>query len=281
MSKTAVLSWIAGDARREVSMMMKAWYRRVRSAVRGRDVPAGRRLGVRLPAVAAVMTVGVVGLIAPSANSRGRMSKPTTAALNLTYGGSDPAFLGVYQIGDPFLPPGVRVQPLMSGKTAAALSVSAIEASGLDDHVGAVGFSSEADWVEPLTTNYDSVRARLLGTTAGAGSNLDAGMQAAEDELTSFRARAHAAKTMVIITDGRTDENAALDQAREAAAEGITIHVIGIGCNVNVDLLRQIAAIGGGVSLFVNDDDPAVYGPQINAMLESIAVKQVEIALVQ
>lgn len=226
-------------------------------------------------------TLCVGGVFVPAAWSLG-FGKATTVALELTYEGDDPQFLGTYQIGDPFLPPGIRVEPLASARTAASFSVDVIEGSGLDDHVGAVGFSVDTDWIEPLTGDYDAVRARLRGATAGMGSDLAAGMRAALDELQSFRGRNYAGKMVVIITDGQTDDLTALAQAQELAAEGVIVHVIGVGCDVNTVLLREIASVGRGMALFVpNGTDPATYGSQISAMLQGIAADEVTVALIQ
>ncbi len=58
---------------------------------------------------------------------------------------------------------------------------------------------------------------------------------------------------LVMLTDGHTygDDEDCLELAREAAEEGISISVLGIGHEWNDDLMDQIAGLSGGNALFV------------------------------
>jgi Ca-activated chloride channel family protein len=59
---------------------------------------------------------------------------------------------------------------------------------------------------------------------------------------------------LILLTDGKTygDDEGCLQLARDAASEGITISVLGIGHEWNDTLMDQIASISGGNSIYVN-----------------------------
>lgn len=192
-------------------------------------------------------------------------------ALALTYDGSDPQFASVYNIGDKFLPPSVRIQPMKATKDAAAYSVGIVESAGFDDQVAAVAFSSTIEWVQELTTDYTSLQAKLLGATKYGGTRIDLGIEAARLELLSIRAREGADKVIVLMTDGNSDFDLAMQQAQLAVDAGMTVHTIGLGL-VDPVLLDSIAALGNGKSLYVtNYTDPSVYGPALQEVFQSLA----------
>lgn len=157
-------------------------------------------------------------------------------------------------------------------KDAAAYSVGIIENAGFNDLLAAVAFSSSVEWTEQLTTDYTRIRAKLLGATKYGGTKIHLGIQAARLELLSPRARAGADKVMVLMTDGNSDPVLALQEAQLAADAGITVHTIGLGL-VDPVLLYAIAALTpNGKALYVtNYTDPSVYGPQPQAVFESLA----------
>ena len=203
-------------------------------------------------------------------------------ALSLTYDGSFPEFAGVYEIDEMWLHPDIRIQPLAATKIAAALSVNIIDEMGYDDLVGAVAYSSQVDWVEPLTTDYTRVQAKIRGATKYGGTKLHDGIRAAREELLSERARARAEGVIVLMTDGKSDSAAALAEAQLAVDEEMTIHCVGLGTNIDYDLLNAIAELGGGIALYVdNTTDPAVYGPALEEAFRQIAQDQVGHCLVR
>jgi hypothetical protein len=197
-------------------------------------------------------------------------------ALGLTYDGTFPEFAGVYEIGEMWLHPDIRIQPLAATKIAAALSVDIIDTFGYDDLVGAVAYSSQADWVEQLTTDYARVQTKISGATKYGGTKLDDGIRAAREELQSERARTTAEGVMVLMTDGKSNSSAALAEAQLAVDAEMTIHCVGLGTNIDYDLLDAIAKLGGGIALYVdNTTDPDVYGPALEEAFRKIAQEQV------
>ncbi len=221
--------------------------------------------------------------------SKKNSSKPgkgpcVTAAKELTYDGSmgGPEFWGVFTVGDPFMPPSVRILPMKSSKDAAAFGVDAVRNAGYDDLIGAASFEAGAPWTQQLTSDYDRVRAKIRGLVKYGGSDIDVGILAARVELLSVRAREGADKVMVVFADGQSDTAAALAAAQLAADDGITIHTVGLGTNVDQALLGGIATIGGGVFISIpNNTNEAVYGPELKAAFQTIATSEVKYGLIQ
>lgn len=102
---------------------------------------------------------------------------------------------------------------------------------------------------------------RLTQIQAGhydGSTNIGGGIQRAIDELSSDRARSTARKVIVLLTDGvanignsgQNSESAgadyALDRAQVAADLGYTLFAISVGAGADIELMEQIAEIGGG-----------------------------------
>ena len=98
------------------------------------------------------------------------------------------------------------------------------------DRIGIVGFAGEAFVQCPLTLDYGAVRTLLAsmgpesipvpGTALG---------DALRKGLELFPAEEEKHKVMVLITDGEDHLGRPLEVAREAAAQGVVIHAVGIG----------------------------------------------------
>ncbi len=64
--------------------------------------------------------------------------------------GSDSDYLGIYDIGEAFLPPSVSIEPLKSIKDAAVSGVNVVKLSGLDDQIGVVSYAGTLMWSDAL-----------------------------------------------------------------------------------------------------------------------------------
>jgi hypothetical protein len=207
----------------------------------------------------------------------------TDYAVNMTYDGVDPEFADAYDPGDRFLPPSVRVMPLKPTKDAAAYSVQVIDDNGYDDQLGVVAFATNVAWTEQLTMDYDRIHAKIHGIQKSMphGTSIHAGIGAARIELESSRARPEASKVMVLMTDGNSNAAQALTEAQLAVDAGITIFCIGLGTDVDQNLLDDIANLGGGEAVYIdNVTDESVYGPQLSAVFVSMA-SRMGIGLIQ
>lgn len=140
------------------------------------------------------------------------------------------------------------------------------------DQIGVQLFESRATTpiTQSLTSSFSSVTSKIAGiadpTTCSMSThstNIADGMAKGMAELNSARARMSAAKIMVLLSDGQptctmsgtcntnastttSGRNSALAQADEAKAAKIVIHTIGLGPDVDTDLMQQIAAKTGG-----------------------------------
>ncbi len=100
----------------------------------------------------------------------------------------------------------------------------------IDDKLGLIVFAGEAYIQLPITTDYVSARMFLSslrpdwvpvqGTAIGAAIRL---------AIRSFSPETETGKAVIILTDGENHEDDAVAAATDAAAAGITVHVIGVG----------------------------------------------------
>lgn len=107
-----------------------------------------------------------------------------------------------------------------------------------------------ADIREPLTHDYDAIRAQMdefmqrgIGGSTAIGEGLRQGIVA----ITGTGARPFAVKTIVLMTDGL--HNTGVEPsviAREAAALDITVHTISFGAGADQTRMQQVASITGG-----------------------------------
>ncbi len=221
--------------------------------------------------------MGVVSVLAPTL-----LGGVLNDARYLLYDGSDPEFSGVYDIGEPFLPPSIRIQPLKSAKDAVVVAVDAIAEGAFNDQIGAVAASSVVNWFEPLSTDFDRVRAKLRGAPLGTGGALSLGLEAARLELIGQNARAAASKIIVMVTNGESDPTDALNQIQMARDAGMTVHIIGVGTDLDAGLLDQMAATGGGTSVLIDAGTPAwIYAPELQTALASVATNQIAFSLIR
>jgi len=165
------------------------------------------------------------------------------------------------------------IQPnrLENAKMAISMLVDRLE----NDKIGLIVFAGDAYIQMPVTTDYmaaklflSSINTQIVpkqGTAIGSAIHL---------AMRSFTLNSDKSRAIVIITDGENHEEGAVEAAKEAADAGIIIHTIGIGSSqgvpipvtsasgqkdyrtdyegkviiskLNEDLLRQVAAAGGG-----------------------------------
>jgi Mg-chelatase subunit ChlD len=129
-------------------------------------------------------------------------------------------------------------------KAAAARAVEALTAS---DQVGILAFNTEQNFIVPLQTvpSSDVVQKALGRLTPAGGTDLRQPLRTAADALRAAKA---SLKHIVLFTDGFTATDALADlvnEARQLAAEGITVSVLATGEGAS-EQLRQVADAGRG-----------------------------------
>ena len=149
-------------------------------------------------------------------------------------------------------------------------AIDKLFASMNQDRVGMVVFAGEAKVQLPITSDYRMARSftkrlspelvQVQGTEIGQALTLAS---------LSFSNNRDAGRVIILITDGETHDNTALDAAQRAAEQGIRIYAVGIGTpdgapvkvngewlkdekdemvvsRLNEELLQQITAATGG-----------------------------------
>ncbi len=149
-----------------------------------------------------------------------------------------------------------RIRELKSAVTLFAAILQAIEA---DDRVGFVRYATEGQMVLPLSSDLTQVNRRVQEQAADGWTNIGHGMNLGRLELEQH-ARPHAAKLMIIMTDGhvnrplgRNPRTYVTDEAQNAEAAGISAVTISFGDDADRALMQQVADISQGVHFNVPD----------------------------
>lgn len=146
-------------------------------------------------------------------------------------------------------------QPLTDVKSAARYFTDQLEGNTL---YSLVSFANEATKPVDATLNVDlgtiqrAINNISIATTSLQNTNIGAGILAAREELNSARHREKADKALVLLTDGvpnlpikagvgKYAETYALESAELARQDGISIYTIGLGKDINMNLLRMLA----------------------------------------
>ncbi len=113
---------------------------------------------------------------------------------------------------------------------AARRTLSGIVGRMRGDRVGIVAFAGDALIYCPLTTDYEAVRiftdALDTKTVGTPGTAIASAIEVAHE---AFEAAEHLHRHLVILTDGEDHGGGAETATRQAAEDGITIHVVSIG----------------------------------------------------
>ena len=85
------------------------------------------------------------------------------------------------------------------------------------------------------------VSSSLNSIGASGGTNIEDGLDKAFETFTGS-----GRKVAILLTDGKSNENQALQMIQKAKEKGITIYTIGLGTQVSEDLLQRLASETGG-----------------------------------
>ncbi|MEK7461933.1 MAG: vWA domain-containing protein, partial [Patescibacteria group bacterium] len=194
---------------------------------------------------------------------------PVDVALVMDRSGSM-AFLGT-------TPP----QPLTDVKSAARYFTDQLEGNTL---YSLISFANEA--TNPIDATLDAgletikkaINNIAIAAVGGVqNTNIGTGILAARDELNSARHRKDANKAVVLLTDGVPNlpiktgvqnypETYALEAANLARQDGISIYTIGLGKDINTNLLRTLATTTTEAYFAPSADD-------LNSIYNQIAIK--------
>jgi Mg-chelatase subunit ChlD len=116
------------------------------------------------------------------------------------------------------------------------------------DQVAVVVFSDRAEVLSPLNAGLGTAMAALDTLPQKEGTRIDAGLLMAVAELSSPSRKPENSAAILLLTDGqptRGDVSDVLDAGREARSRGIAVFTIGLGADVNPELLKELAGTSG------------------------------------
>lgn len=197
-------------------------------------------------------------------------------------------------------------EPLYSTKGAVQVMIDEIIALETQDHVSLETFGQygihRLDLTSPknnesLADLLQEIPSTLNGFQAGHDTsitNIGGGMEKAIEELTSDRARVAASKVIVLLTDGKPNVNSnnqsvgnnhpsalgwAEDQADAAKEARITVFTVGVGGDVDEDLLSDMASSAENYYYADNAPDPdngnqPLYVNQLKQIFQTLGGKR-------
>ena len=100
------------------------------------------------------------------------------------------------------------------------------------------------------------IESLIVGVKQSGGTSIANGLKVAFNKFTTTQP-----KTLILLTDGKSAKAPILTEVKRAQALGIKIYTIGLGKNLDTDLLKQIAKDTGGqyFSIKENIELPLVY----------------------
>lgn len=135
--------------------------------------------------------------------------------------------------------------------------------AGVRDRVGLVTFGGALGTNLALTDSFAPLRTAADGLSAGGGTNMGAGLQAALDQFARAAAPTGTRQQIILLTDGYNNEGLTNQQildgpAKTAKERNIPIYTIGLGLaqqTVDSVFLADLAGATGGAYLFANSSD--------------------------
>lgn len=132
-------------------------------------------------------------------------------------------------------------------------AIGAAEELGQGDTIGVVSFQTPSQWALPPTSasnlgTIESVVSQM--TAAGGDDSMEGGLSVAYEGLANVTALT---KHVIVLTDGEIPEGNYQDVMQQMQTAGITVSTIGIGHEINTDLLRTVASLGNGRYFDGND----------------------------
>ncbi len=162
--------------------------------------------------------------------------------------------------------------PLEMAKAAAKATVGVLSS---DDLVEVIAFDSQPTRYVKMQPARN--RSRIIGEIAriqpGGGTEIFPALDAAYQDMTVTQARK---KHVILLTDGRAPTTGIRDLVTAMIAESITVTTVGLGGDVDEQLLKMIADIGGGRFHAVQDPNnlPRVFTKETEMIARAAAVEE-------
>ncbi len=145
------------------------------------------------------------------------------------------------------------LEPTSRGRTKLDAAVEALRrfAEHLNlprDQVAIVEFNSGVRLLQPLTGRRSAVDAALQGIEVRRQTRIDLGVERAHQELMSSRRLPGNDPVMIVLTDGLANPvppARAVDNAHRAKEDSITIFTVGLGSELDIWALEEMASKAG------------------------------------
>ena len=144
-----------------------------------------------------------------------------------------------------------------------------------DDYISVVGFDTRPERIVRMQSAGNRLRIlRDIGRLrAWGGTAIFPALDMAYQDLAVTRARV---KHVILLTDGQAPERGITELVQVMRAEGITVSTVGLGSDVNRELLQSIASLGGGRSYLTNDPHnvPRIFMRETTTVARSAVVEE-------
>ena len=162
--------------------------------------------------------------------------------------------------------------PMEMAKKAAKAT---LEVLASDDVLEVVAFDSQPHRYVKMqpARNRSRIRGLISRIQPGGGTEIFPALDAAYNDLTVTQARK---KHVILLTDGKAPTNGIRDLVTAMIAEGITVTTVGLGGDVDEQLLRMVADVGGGRYHSVPDPQslPRIFTKETEMIARAAAVEE-------
>lgn len=144
---------------------------------------------------------------------------------------------------------GQEIAPLELAKETAQ---TVIDLLGERDVIGAIAFDQAPRWLVPPTQarNRETVFAQISRLQSGGGTSMHPAIALAYDYLRQSPAKVRHA---IVLSDGQTDPGDFRSLLTQMARSKITVSTVAIGGDADIELMRNVAAWGGGRAYVAKD----------------------------
>jgi len=120
------------------------------------------------------------------------------------------------------------------------------------DRIGVVAFNDDFRWIVPMRAaiNLPRIAELITSINADGGTRIYPPLKSAFDMI---RGEQVTSRHIIMLTDGVSPPGDMPSLLKDAADQHITISTVGIGADVNPEILKTIASETGGRSYFVED----------------------------
>jgi uncharacterized membrane protein len=162
--------------------------------------------------------------------------------------------------------------PLEMAKAAAKATVGVL---GSDDLIEVIAFDSAPTRYVKMqpARNRSRIGGEIARIQPGGGTEIFSALDAAYQDMTVTQARK---KHVILLTDGKAPQGGIRDLVSAMIAESITVTSVGLGSDLDEQLLKMIADVGGGRFHAVADPNnlPRIFTKETEMIARAAAVEE-------